>query len=166
MAVGWRGRFRNIFTHFDVGKSTCVKITKQFCQALSRLSQRFIKFPANGRETTTATALFQDVCQIPQAVGAIDGTHIEIVAPENPHDYFDRQHRYNVTMQAVVGENLAFLDTGIGYPGSLHDARVLRSTDLFRKAEDGEILNEPVVTVNGTRMRPILLGDGAYPLLP
>ena len=120
--LGGGGSFRSTSAHFNVGKSTCVKITKQFCRALCRLSQRFIKFPANGRETTTAIALFQDVCRIPQAVGAINGTHIEIVAPDNPRNYFDRQHRYSVTMQAVVGENLMFLDTAIGYPGSFHDA--------------------------------------------
>ena len=117
-------------------------------------------------ETTTAIALFQDECKIPQAVGAIDATHIGIIAPEEPFDYFDRHHRYSVIMQAVVGENLVFLDTAIGYPGSMHDARVLRQSNIFRKAENGDILTEPFVTVNGVNVRPRLLGDGAYPLLP
>ena len=117
-------------------------------------------------ETTTAIALFQDECKIPQAVGAIDATHIGIIAPEEPFDYFDRHHRYSVIMQAVVGENLMFLDTAIGYPGSMHDARVLRQSNIFRKAENGDILTEPFVTVNGVNVRPRLLGDGAYPLLP
>jgi hypothetical protein len=93
--------FRDIATHFDVEKSTCVTITKKFCQALNILSKRFIKFPVNCRDTTRAIALFQDDCRIPQAVGEIDGTHIEMIAPENPFDYFDRPHRYSVTMQAV-----------------------------------------------------------------
>ena len=38
-------RFRDIATHFDVGKSTCVTITKEFCQALNRLTTNYIKFP-------------------------------------------------------------------------------------------------------------------------
>jgi hypothetical protein len=92
----WRlacgGSFRDIATHFDVGKSTCVTITKEFCQALNRLSRRFIKFPVNCRDTTRAIALFQDDCRIPQAIGAIDGTHIEIIAPENPFDYLQCNH--------------------------------------------------------------------------
>ena len=141
----WRlaggGSFRDIATNFDVGKSSCVTITKEFCRALNRPSRKFIKLPVNCRDTTRAIALFQDECKIPQVVGAIDGTHIEVLAPENPFDYFDRQHRYSVIMQAVVGENLMFLDTAIGYPGSMHDARVLRSSELFRKAENGDILN-------------------------
>ena len=44
-------------------------------------------------------------------------------------------------MQAVVGENLKFLDTAIGYPGSMHDTRVLGQSNIFRKAENGDILN-------------------------
>ena len=48
----------------------------------------------------------------------------------------------------------------------MHDARVLRNSELFRKVEIGEILNEPVVAVNGIQVRPFLLADGAYPLLP
>ena len=39
------------------------------------------------------------------------------------------------------------------------------STDLFRKAEDGDILGEPVLTIGGNHILPLLLGDGAYPLL-
>jgi hypothetical protein len=94
--------FRTIATHFDVAKSTCVTITKEFCKALNRLVGNYIKFPSNRDETAKAISLFQDDCKIPQAVGAIDGTHIEIIAPDEPFDYFDRHHRYSVTMQAVL----------------------------------------------------------------
>ncbi len=163
-AVG--SRFRAIAAHFDVGKSTCVNITKDFCRALNMLSRHYIKFPNNCDETTRALALFQDDCKFPHAFGAIDGTHIEIIAPKEPFDYFDRHHRYSVIIQAVVGKNLTFMDTAIGYPGSMHDARVFRSSDIFQKAQKGEILTEPLTTVNGVQIRPLLLGDGAYPLLP
>ena len=59
-----------------------------------------------------------------------------------------------------------FLDTAIGYPGSMHDASILRQTNIFRKAENDDVLAEPSVSVNGIEVRPLLLGDGAYHLLP
>ena len=164
LAVG--SSFRAIAAYFDVGKSTCVKITKEFCQALNRLSRNYIQFPVGSDETARAIALFQDDCRFPHAIGAVDGTHIEIIAPKEPFDYFDRHHRYSVIMQAVVGTNLKFLDTAIGYPGSMHDARVFRSTEIFMKAQNDEILIEPLAAINGTQVRPLVLGDGAYPLLP
>ena len=158
--------YREIAAHFDVGKSTCVTITREFCQALNRLSGRLIKFPSNCRETARAIARFQDACSIPQALGVIGGTHIEITTPQNAVDYFDREHLYSVTTQAVIGEDLVFLDAAIGYPGGMHDTRVLRCTQLFRKAENGAILNQPAIKISGTQIRPLLLGDETYPLLP
>lgn len=59
-----------------------------------------------------------------------------------------------------------FLDTAICYPGSMHDARVLRQSNIFRKAQNGDIFTEPFVTVSGVNVRPLLFGDGAYPFLP
>ena len=165
--VIWRlaggASFRTITAHFDVRKSSCVTITKEFCEALNHFTGNYIKFPTNHDETARAIALFQDECKIPQA---IDGTHFEIIALDEPFDYFDRHHRYSVTMQAVVGENLMFLDTAIGYPGSMHDARILRASNIFTKAENGSVLKEPVISLNGVTVHPLLLGDGAYPLLP
>ena len=48
----------------------------------------------------------------------------------------------------------------------MHDAQVLRSSDIFQKAQNGDILAEPLATINGLQVRPMLLRDGAYPLLP
>ena len=60
----WRlaggGSFGDVATHFDVGKSTCVKISREVCYALNRLSKHFIKFPVTCRETTKTITLFQD----------------------------------------------------------------------------------------------------------
>ena len=44
-------------------------------------------------------------------------------------------------MQAVVGENVMFLDIAIGYPGSMHDTQVLRQSNIYRKAENSDILS-------------------------
>lgn len=160
--------YRDIGTHFDQGKSTCITITKEFCQVMRQMAAQFIKFPRSRQEFSRAIALFEDVSKIPQAMGAIDGTHIEIIAPpgRGKFDYFDREHRYSVTLQAVVGDNLEFLDTAVGFPGSMHDARVLQQSELFKSAENGDIFTDPHVIINGTRVGPLLLGDGAYPLLP
>lgn len=48
----------------------------------------------------------------------------------------------------------------------MHDARVLRRSTLFRRAEHGDILTAPATLINGREIRPYLLGDSAYPLCP
>ena len=59
---------------------------------------------------------------------------------------------------------MLFLDVATGFPGSIHDARLLRQTSLFQKAQTAEILNKPEDIVENIRVRPLLLGDGGYPL--
>ena len=161
--------FRTVSKTFAVGKSTAVSITRKFCREMRRLAHLFIKFPSNRRETAQAIEQFK-MCydtQIPQAVGAIDGTHINIVAPEGEgkEDYFSRKQRYTINTQGVVGANLIFHDIATGFPGSCHDARNLRNSSIFRRAQNDEILIKPVDIVHDFEVRPFIIGDSAYPLL-
>ena len=100
--------------------------------------------------------------QIPQAVGAIDGTHINIVAPEGEGKVFSRKQRYTIETQGVVGANLIFHDMATGFPGSCHDASNLRNSSIFRCAENDEILVKPVEIVHDFEVRPFIIGDSAY----
>jgi len=69
---------------------------------------------------------------ITQILGAIDGSHIPIKAPKhNKESYFNRKHFYSMNLQAVVGFDGRFVDTSAGFPGSIHDARVLRMSGLY-----------------------------------
>ena len=74
--------------------------------------------------------------ELPQVVGAIDGTHIPIETPsvEGKADYFSRTQKYKIGLQGLVGSNLLFLDVATGFPGSCHVSRNLRNSSLFRRA--------------------------------
>ena len=88
-----------------------------------------------------------------------------IKAPKtNPEDYFNRKHFYSYVMQGVVDSKGLYLSVSTGYPGRLHDTRVLRLSRLFDAAENDLILVEPTVDVDGTTVRPLIVGDSAYPL--
>ena len=51
-----------------------------------------------------------------------------------------------------------------GFPGSMHDALVLRLSNIWSLAEDNRILTMPCMDINGTQILPLILGDSAYPL--
>lgn len=159
--------YRTISKIFGVSLASVNDIILQFCTILNMISAEFINFPRTVDETQDKIDKFHVMfdCQIPQVVGCLDATHIEIVCPniQSKADYFNRKQRYSVNTQAVVGENLKFLDVATGFPGSLHDARVLRNSALFNRAENHIILNEPTVDVLGQAIKPIILADGAYP---
>ena len=79
---------------------------------------------------------FEECYGIPQVMGAIDGCHIEINAPpNNQKDYFNRKQHYSVNLQVIVNSNLKFMHVTVGYPCSIHDARVLRLSGLYELAE-------------------------------
>ena len=54
--------------------------------------------------------------------------------------------------QLVFDNNMVFTDVLAGWPGSVHDSRVLRNSELFHTA------------VNKFPRDTHLLGDGGYPL--
>ena len=107
-------------------------------------------------------------CQIPQALGALDGTHIPIIAPsvEGKADYYSRKQCYAISTQATVGANLVFLDVATGFSGSCHNSKNLRNTYLFRRTENRKILAQLENVVENSQIRPLLLVDSAYPVLP
>lgn len=64
--------------------------------------------------------------------GAIDGSHIRIDKPvEDPDSYINRKQYFSIHVQGTVNHDMKFIDVFIGYPGSVHDARVLKNSTLY-----------------------------------
>jgi hypothetical protein len=88
------------------------------------------------------------------AVGAIDGCHVRIAKAPREHaaDYFNYKFFYSSQFQALCDHRGIFIDVFIGYPGGVHDSRILRNSPLFTQ-----------------RLYPpagkFILGDGGYPCL-
>ena len=152
-------------TSLNVGKSTAIEATQDVVGALYELRNEHIHFPETEEESLKSIATFRDLSRLPNIVGAIDGTHVRIIAPiNNAADYYSRYQHYDFIIQAVADGQKIFLDFASGYPGSMHDARVLRNSTLFARAERREVLTEPVSNTAGQPMGPYLLGDSAYPI--
>ena len=157
--------YRSCGLQFGYGKSTAKCICSEFERALLRRKDQFIKFPLTRQEITEKVDEFEEMYGIPQIVGAIDGCHIEINAPPRNHeDYYNRKQHYSVNLQAIVDSNLKFIHATVGYPGSIHDARVLRLSGLYDLAQNEQILAGPTRNINGVEIGPLLAGDSAYPL--
>lgn len=48
----------------------------------------------------------------------------------------------------------------------MHDARILRNSTLYQRAEQGDVLSAPIADVTGHEIGPYLLGDNTYPISP
>eukprot|EP00743_Colponemidia_sp_Colp-15_P004919 GILK01005302.1.p1 GENE.GILK01005302.1~~GILK01005302.1.p1 ORF type:complete len:479 (+),score=25.67 GILK01005302.1:86-1522(+) len=88
-------------------------------------------------------------------VGAIDGTHIPISTTDPA--YINRKGFTSLNVQVTCDSFLRIRDLVTGWPGSVHDARILRNSSLYRNrrrlfASYKDVFGEDC----------FLLGDSAY----
>ena len=56
-----------------------------------------------------------------------------------------------------------FLDVSTGFPGSVHNTRLLGASKLYQICEANELLTRSEKIIEEMRVKPLPLGDGAYP---
>ena len=129
-----------------------LKLKEEFCSALLRVANDFISFPKGEAETRNGQFF-------PQVVGAIDGSHIPIAAPnEDASDYYNRKQFHSVVLQGVADAQGRFIHVSTGYAGSIYDARVLCMSSLIDEVENGRILVSPVLrTCHGDEIKLLQL---------
>ena len=105
---------------------------------------------------TSGAIKAQSVCCV-GVVGAIDGSHINIKAPhQNSSAYVNRKGVHSIILQAVCTSDMRFTDCYAGEVGSVHDATVLKRSDLYaRMATDSGLFPAD----------SHIIGDAAYPLM-
>ena len=148
---------------FGAGLSTtCVALHEFSCATVEHHAVKHINLPT-GQGLQRIVDGFSSKWGFPQCIGAIDGSHISIIAPtENSIDYYNRKGHYSVILQAVVDHEHKFLDVCVGWPGSARDARVFGNSKIYSKCDSGSFLPNWPRTINDTTIS--LLGDPAYPL--
>lgn len=157
--------YRSIGHLFGVSKTTVCSCVREFCTAVcTLLAPEQISFPDQEKLQDMA-AYFENRWGLPQCVGAIDGSHIPIIAPRDYHcDYFNRKGWHSIILQGVVDGKGLFWNVYTGMAGSLHDARVLRLSTLWELVERGSLYPAYTRDVGGVNMGYYVLGDSAYPL--
>lgn len=97
--------YRSIGQLFGVGRSTCCKITHDVCQAiLDLLLPRFIVIASRERLDEIKQG-FLIKSGLQQCVGALDGSHIPILAPKEFHaDYHNRKGFNSIVLQGMVDD--------------------------------------------------------------
>ncbi|XP_077373730.1 uncharacterized protein LOC144016442 [Festucalex cinctus] len=148
--------YRSISQLFGVSKTTVCRCLREFCAAAcARLLPRHVRFP--DLETLAGTAAdVEGSWGLPRCVGAIDGAHIPIIAPqENHRDYVNANGWHSIILQGVADGKGLFWSACAGMAGGLRHAQAIRETSLWEAAERG-----------GLEPGYYILGDRAYPLKP
>ena len=153
-----------------LGKSTVYDILRLVCLAISTNFGHLIAWP-HGRRLAWVTTDFQAKQWMPNCIGAIDGLHVYIAAPPNSVVAADHRNRYktfSILLQAVVDTKCYFTSVNTGPPGSLHDSAHFKSTELYRKVEEGVMggfHDDPLTWPAALPFPPYIVADRGYPLL-
>ena len=159
--------YRTISHLFGVARSTVCSIVHETCNAIvSVMLKEYIKFPV-AQDLRDVVEGFEKKWGFPQCVGSIDGSHIPISAPELNHtDYYNRKGWFSIVVQAIVDHNYIFRDICVGWPGSVHDARIFANSLIYEKITNDRMLErEGYRMIEGKRIPLCLIGDSAYPIL-
>ncbi|XP_054155561.1 putative nuclease HARBI1 [Oppia nitens] len=129
-------------------------VVHNVAEGLAKRFRDYIKFPETN-ELREIKQGFYSLNGFPGIIGAIDGTHIPILAPpgEVEPSYVNRKGFHSINVQAVVDSTLRFTDLVANYPGRVHDSFIWRNCGLKQKLDQVPDIGW-------------LLGDSGYPLEP
>ncbi|XP_002166584.4 putative nuclease HARBI1 [Hydra vulgaris] len=134
-----------------LSQPTISRIIRRVSLSLAKRVNEYIKYPTNQHVLNESRVEFYESAEFPQVTGVIDCTHICIQKPhEHEYAYVDSSSNHSINVQAVCDNKGKFIDVVAKWPGSTHDARILRESKLGKKFMDG--------TFKG-----LLIGDSGYP---
>lgn len=141
--------------------SRCISLT---CTIINRvLLNNCIKFPRDQISIEHNKNMFLETYGFPDTLGAIDCTHIAIIAPPLEHPvypalpYYNRKRFYSINVQIITDPELKIINMNARYPGSVHDSAIWMTSNI-----NMYLRNE---YVHGT-LNYHLIGDEGYPLSP
>ncbi|KAJ8911920.1 hypothetical protein NQ315_016261 [Exocentrus adspersus] len=143
--------YRDVSDRFNLSLSTLYCVVQKVSRFLSDLAENVIVWPT--REECQRLSEEFGRMGFPGAIACIDGTHIKLDTPsDDPDSYLNRKKYHSIQMQVVCDSNRKIRDVFIGFPGSVHDARVFRNSPLSHSIQEkcGDWF---------------ILGDSAYPCL-
>ncbi|KAI4455474.1 hypothetical protein MML48_9g00002310 [Holotrichia oblita] len=163
MTLWWLGKGEALISvsdKFNVCLSATHRSLEVILMKLVALRNKYITWP-NTRELITIERDFHARSGFPGVIGAIDVCNISFKAPADQHEsYIDRKLRHSIKLQGICTKNKIFINIMVGFPGSVHDSRVIQNSAIFRDIEHNRNLNKyfPLSEYH-------LVGDSAYPLL-
>lgn len=86
---------------FRIGKSTLYKMLPEVCGSICEALRDYVVFPMNNEWHELANQ-FNELYSFPNAVGIVDGKHIQIKSPSHSGAYFFNYKKcYSIVLMAV-----------------------------------------------------------------
>ncbi|KAJ8461428.1 hypothetical protein OPV22_034354 [Ensete ventricosum] len=154
----------------------------------TRLYPRYVTLPANPDHLLSTLQSFKDITALPNLAAAIASSPVRLRLRQPPHPHPSHPNSApdpgtdllrsasrpfpSILLQAVADHRKVFWDACVRAPGSSDPASHLRDSSLYRLLLDNNgssgalPLRDHIISVRGQHVRPYLVGDSSYPLLP
>ena len=127
------GSFQNVVADtVHISQPTVSRTFSSFLDSILELVPSLIKWPGQIEQQATRNHFFEGF-SLPNVVGCIDCTHIQIRAPQKDEEvaYVNRLSYHSINVQAVCDQNSVFINLVANKPGSFHDSTILRVRKHF-----------------------------------
>ena len=136
--------------------STC-RYIRAVALGLQSVYSTFISMPSSA-EKATIKSQFYEFAHLPGVLGLVDGTHIRIQKPsEDEADYVNRHFYHSINVQAICLPNGRFSDVLARFPGSVHDSRIWKLSQVGMYVENNFQVGEHILGDSGYMLRQCLL---------
>lgn len=141
---------------------------QEVCTAIiNKLMGLFIPIPTVEQWRSIADG-FQNRWNFPNCIGAIDGKHVNIIAPPNSGSlYFNYKKHFSIVLLAVVDDKYRFTAVDVGSYGRNSDGGIFASSKLAGRIESKSlnIPNDKPLPGSDREMPHVFVGDEAFPLM-
>lgn len=133
--VGNGSQYHGIADMHGLSKASVCRVVHKVATVIIRnLFLQHVRWPNVNAETIPLK--FMEIARFPRVAGIVDDSLIPIDAPEdNEEAYIDRKGSHSLNAMVVCGPKLQFYFASANWPGSVHDARVMRNSTLYEQWE-------------------------------
>ncbi|XP_049769167.1 uncharacterized protein LOC126106816 [Schistocerca cancellata] len=161
------GSFSTLMYLHRISKSAICNIILRVCEAIVQVLSQEVKLPATEEEWLKIAKEYEEKWNFPRCLGAIDGRHIDTVAPPSSGTvYFNYKECFSIVLLAIAGANYRIIYADVGTQGRISDGGVLKGTSFYKMLETKNLNIAPSTPLPG-RSKPVpyvFIADEAFGL--
>ncbi|XP_046548032.1 protein ANTAGONIST OF LIKE HETEROCHROMATIN PROTEIN 1-like [Haliotis rubra] len=139
------------------------------CNFVPCVCKAIYDVPTTERNWRNIQEEFMAKWQFPHCIGAIDGKHIAIRAPNNTgSEFFNYKKFFNIILLALVDANCKFIFVDVGANGRAGDAAVYANSQLSYALQHNTLNTPQPTPLEGRHelVPSVVVGDDAFQLKP
>ncbi|XP_037930468.1 protein ALP1-like [Teleopsis dalmanni] len=160
--------FRELGEKLTLSQSYLKENFLSVCNAIyMKMKGRYLKFPNSKEKWIEVANDFEDMCQFPNCLGALEAKHIAFTPSKEKSSLFCNNKGYtSIVLLALADANAKFLFIDVGYKGCISDEDVFFRSILSDIVENSDTIFPPPRLVGNNRKLPfVILGRNGFPLL-